>query len=865
MKSISLGILAHVDAGKTTLSEGLLFSTGTVDTLGRVDKKNAYLDTHALERERGITVFSKQAIIEAENTRITLIDTPGHIDFSCEAERALSVQDYAILIVSAPDGVTAHTKTLWHLLAARGVPTFIFVNKTDISDRRREDIMGEISAVLSSHCVDFTKEGTPEFYEACAAQDERLIGEYFETDSLTPDSIAAAIRGRRVFPTLFGSALKLSGVKELLSCVLRHAREPKYSDKFLGARVYKISRDKAGKRLTYLKVTGGVLRPKDVLTMRDPLGNRITEKVEEIRLYSGEKYKSLSEARAGAVVAVTGLSASRIGGGIGFEGDDATSLSPVLDYRIILPADKSPHECYMKFLELTEEDPSLAISYDAGTREIRVKLMGEIQLEILTRLIRDRYGVEVTFDEGRVLYKETLAEPVRGAGHFEPLRHYAEVHLLLEPLPEGSGIVTALDVPPDTLGLNWQRLILTHLEEKMHRGVLTGSPLTDVRITVTAGRAHLKHTEGGDFRRATYRAVRQGLRKGISILLEPTFDFRIELPSAYLGRAMSDVTSRLHGMVRDTAANESTATLEGNAPVYTMRSYATELRAYTSGAGRIVMTPAGYAPCHNADEIIEKFAYDPDLDERNTADSVFCKAGSGYVVPWYEADALMHVEPTGAKRALTEDAPATEGEEAPKRKRSSAYLDAVATDKELERIFEMTYGKIKPRRASERTVNEAARSEAKEKPRKPKKPSDEYLIIDGYNLIFAWDELRRRAELDLSLARDELIRIACNYSAMRRCRVIVVFDAYKRAGADRDLTELGRVSVIYTKESQTADSYIEKTTYDMAKDCFVRVVTSDMQEQLVILGNGALRVSPKEFIAEVSAVSADISELSERR
>ena len=865
MKAISLGILAHVDAGKTTLSEGLLFSSGALDTLGRVDKKSAYLDTHALERERGITVFSKQAIIEADGVRITLIDTPGHIDFSCEAERALSVQDYAILLISAPDGVTAHTKTLWHLLAARGVPTFIFVNKTDISERRRADILGELSAVLSSHCVDFSREGSPEFYEACAAQDEVLIGEYFETDTLSEDSIAAAIKKRRIFPTLFGSALKLNGVRELLSCVTKYTREPSYSDKFFGARVYKISRDKVGKRLTYLKVTGGALRPKDVITLRDPLGNTVTEKVEEIRLYSGEKYKSLTEAKAGSVVAVTGLSSSRVGGGIGFEGDDMTSLSPVLDYRIILPRDKSPHECYMRFLELTEEDPSLAISYDEETKEIRVKLMGEIQLEILTRLIRDRFDVDVSFDEGRVLYKETLAEPVRGAGHFEPLRHYAEVHLLLEPLPEGSGIVTALDVPPDTLGLNWQRLILTHLEEKMHRGVLTGSPLTDVRITVTAGRAHLKHTEGGDFRRATYRAVRQGLRKGVSILLEPTFDFRIELPLASLGRAMSDVTSRLHGTVKDTTTTEDTATLEGNAPVYTMRSYATELRAYTSGAGRIVMTPAGYAPCHNAEEIIEKFAYDADLDERNTADSVFCKAGSGYVVPWYKADALMHVEPTGVKRVVTEDVPTVEGEDAPKKKKSSAYLDAVATDKELERIFEMTYGKIKPRRASERTVNEAVRSEANNKPKKPKKPSDEYLIIDGYNLIFAWDELRRKAELDLSLARDELIRIACNYSAMRKCRVIVVFDAYKRQGADRDLTELGRVSVIYTKESQTADSYIEKATYDMAKDAFVRVVTSDMQEQFVILGNGAFRVSPKEFISEVSAVSSDISELSEKR
>lgn len=861
MKNIVAGILAHVDAGKTTLTEGLLYASGAIQTLGRVDKRNAYLDTHEIERERGITVFSKQAVIELSDTKITLIDTPGHIDFSCEAERAISVQDYAILLISAQDGVTAHTKTLWHLLSAKRVPTFIFVNKTDISDRRREDIMGELRATLSGGCVDFTNDSTPDFFESTASLDEALMAEFFENDTLEHKSIVKAIKKRRVFPCFFGSALKMRGVSEFLSAFDKYTEEPAYTESYFGAKIYKISRDKAGKRLTYMKITGGVLLPKDTVTLRDTLGNPVYEKVEEIRVYSGEKFKSAQRATAGTVCAVTGLTASRIGGGIGFEADDSATLFPVLDYRIILPKEESPYECYLKFLALTEEDPTLGISYDAGTKEMRVKLMGEIQLEVLKRLILDRFGISVDFDEGKVLYKETVAEPVRGAGHFEPLRHYAEVHLLIEPLPEGSGIVTAVDVPPDTLAVNWQRLVLSHLEERAHKGVLTGSPLTDVRITLTAGRAHLKHTEGGDFRKATFRALRQGLRKGVSVLLEPMFDFRIELPQISLGRAMSDVTVKLHGAVLDTQINGELATLEGRAPVATMRSYPTELRAYTSGAGKIVMTPAGYAPCHNTDEVIELMNYDPDLDERNSADSVFCKNGSGYVVPWYEADALMHVSPDGIRRDVIE-ADEPEGTQTqPTAKKKSAYLDGVAEDKELMRIFEATYGKVKPRRFNEKTVNEAS-VKKDEKPRKAKPRKEEYLIIDGYNLIFAWDDLRRMAENDIALARDALIRIACNYSAMKKCRVIVAFDAYKRKGADRELEEIGGVSVIYTKEAQTADAYIEKTTYEIASEHFVRVVTSDMQEQFVILGNGAYRVSPREFKAELDVVLADISELS---
>ncbi len=854
---IALGILAHVDAGKTTLTEGLLYTSGAIDKIGRVDKRDSYLDSHLIERERGITVFSKQAVIEYEGRRITLIDTPGHIDFSCEAERALSVQDYAVLLVSAPDGVTAHTKTLWHLLASRHIPTFIFVNKTDIADRRREDILAELQTVLSSGCVDFTSDGTPEFFEAAAATDERLIEEFFESGGLLTESLIHAIKKRRIFPVYFGSALKMRGVSELLSGFLKYSEPPAYPEGLFGAKIYKIGRDRAGKRLTYMKITGGTLRPKDTVTVRDAHGEGLAQKVEEIRLYSGDKYKSLGECPSGSVVAVTGLDSSRVGGGIGFEPDDITTLAPVLDYRIILPEGVSPYEAYLKFLVLTEEDPSLGISYEQATREIRVKLMGEIQLEVMGRVILDRFGIKVGFDEGKVLLKETIAEPVRGAGHFEPLRHYAEVHLLLEPMPEGSGIVTATDCPTDVLALNWQRLILTHLEEKMHRGVLTGSPITDVKITLTAGKAHLKHTEGGDFRQATYRAVRQALRKAESVLLEPTFDFKIELPRDSLGRAMTDITTALKGRIDSTDIKEDMAQIVGNATVATLRSYPNILRSYTAGAGKIVMLPAGYAPCHNTEEMLERYAYNPDLDERNTADSVFCRAGSGYAVPWYEADAMMHITPEGQRRDDTAaDCGGSEGAAPakPTGNFKSNYERDVHEDKELMRIFESTYGKIKQRKVYEKTENSAP-AEKKEKPRKLKPAGDEYLIIDGYNLIFAWDELRKISESDLALARDRLVLYACNYAAMKRCRVLVVFDAYRRIDNKGEEEQLGNVTVIYTKTKQTADAYIERTTYEIADEHTVRVVTSDGDVQFIILGNGALRVSPKEFIEECRALA----------
>ena len=748
------------------------------------------------------------------------------------------------MLISATDGVTAHTKTLWHLLASKSVPTFIFVNKTDISDRTHRQILDELRCNLSSRCVDFTLDSTPDFYEACASADERLMEEFFSTDSVDTDGIRHSISKRRIFPCFFGSALKMRGVEELLSGIDKYTLEKNYSDSVFGAKIYKISRDVQGKRLSYLKVTGGSLKPKDTVEITLPSGEVVNEKIEEIRLYSGDKYKSISKAPAGTVCAVLGLTSTRVGMGLGFEPSDTQSLSPVLDYRMLLPKGANTYETYMRLTALAEEDPSLALSYEPATHEIRVRLMGEIQIEVLKRVIFDRFGVSVDFDEGEILYKETIADSVLGAGHFEPLRHYAEVHLRLDPLPEGSGIISATECETDTLSLNWQRLIITHIEERVHRGVLTGSPLTDVKITLTAGKAHLKHTEGGDFRQATYRAIRQGLMKGECVLLEPTFDFRIELPRDNLGRLMNDITS-MHGRAAAPEINEHTAILEGNCPVATMRSYASELRAYTRGEGRIALTVGPYMPCHNTEEVIARRGYVAELDERNPAGSVFCKGGSGYAVPWNEADELMHVTPTGISRELAEQAAA------PRVAKKLDYRGTVEEDKELMRIFESTYGKIKKRTVSEKRENAAPVTEKKERPKKQKPRGEEYIIIDGYNFIFAVDPLRRAAESDLARARDLLTRLMCDYAAYRKCRVIIAFDAYKRRGGEGSVEEIGPVTVVYTKESQTADSYIERTTYEIAEEHSVRVVTSDYQEQLVILGSGGLRVSAREFYSEI--------------
>lgn len=844
MKNIAVGILAHVDAGKTTLSEGLLYSCGATARLGRVDKRDAFLDNHSLERERGITIFSHQAILERPNTRITLIDTPGHIDFSCEAERAISVQDYAILVISATDGVTAHTKTLWHLLAAKRVPTFIFVNKLDIADRTRAQLLSEITTVLSSQAVDFTLDKGEEFYERCAGADEGLMEEFFACESLKVESIKQAISRRKIYPVYFGSALKMRGVEEFLSSFDKYTLQKTYHKTLFGAKVYKISRDSAGKRLSYIKITGGTLHPKDTVEITLEGGERVYEKVEEIRLYSGEKYKSLSVAEAGTVCAVLGLGSTKVGMGLGFETGDSATLEPVLDYRLILPREANSYETFMRLMVLAEEDPSLALSYEPETHEIRVRLMGEIQTQVLKRIIFDRFGIAVDFDEGEILYKETLSDTVFGAGHFEPLRHYAEVHLRLDPLPQGSGIICTTECPTDTLALNWQRLVLTHLEERVHRGVLTRAPLTDVKITLTAGKAHLKHTEGGDFRQATYRAVRQALMKGDKVLLEPTFDFHIELPMDNLGRLMTDISA----MQGSTSASEfigDTAILEGNCPVATMRSYASELRAYTRGEGKIALSVGPYRPCHNTAEVISRVGYNPELDERNPAGSVFCKGGSGYAIPWNEADDMMHITATGVPKEIAEQT------EAPRVAKKLDYRGTVEEDKELMRIFESTYGKIKPRKVSERQENAAPSEQKRERTKKMKPRGDDYIIIDGYNFLFAIPEMRKMAESDMARARDVLARMMCDFAAFRRCKVIIVFDAYNRQGGEGSCEQLGPVSVVYTKESQTADAFIERTTYEISDEHSVRVVTSDYQEQLVILGNGGLRVSAREFYSEL--------------
>lgn len=851
MKRLTVGIMAHVDAGKTTLTEGLLYASGTIDKLGRVDKRNSFLDTETLERERGITIFSKQATLSFLDTEITIVDTPGHVDFSEEAERALSVEDFAILVISAPNGVESHTKTLWNLLSARKIPTFIFVNKTDITEKTKKELISELKAILSPCCVDFSSGDTK--IEDAAGSDPALIEEFFDTGTLSDDSIQNAILERKLFPCFFGSALKMTGVREFLTDFDKYTKKIRYSERLFGAKIYKINRDPSGKRLSYMKITGGKISAKDIITVKSREGEIYSEKIDEIRLYSGSKYKSLKTAEAGMLVAVLGPAKTEAGLGLGFEKNDEITLTPVLDYKMILPRDINVYDFYTKLSSLREQAPSLAISYEERTKEIRVRLMGEIQIEVLKRIIKDRLSIDVDFGEGGVLYKETIESAVVGRGHFEPLRHYAEVHLLLEPLPRGSGIVCETDVSLDLLSLNWQRLVLTHLEEKAHRGVLTGSPITDIKITLKAGRAHLKHTEGGDFRQATYRAVRQGLMKAKSILLEPTFNFRIELPDTYLGKLMNDITA-MRGNIDAPIFENGSAILTGYCPVSTIRSYATELRAYTAGEGKIQLTNGDYIPVESPEEIIEKIGYNPELDERNTPNSVFCKGGSGYVVPWQEADALMHIstEDGSEDKILTERAI---------RQQKVSYESSAEEEKELMRIFENTYGKIKERRINEKVENSADTAPTQKKAKKPKKKGEDVLIIDGYNFIFANDEWRRMAETDISLARDGLTRVMCDYSAFRKVRVIIVFDAYKRGGGEGGSERYGDVTVVYTRENQTADSYIEKTAHDLADEHSVRVVTSDFDEQLVILGVGALRVSAREFAAELRLNDKEIKEI----
>ena len=869
MKRLVVGLLAHVDSGKTTLAEGLLYRAGVLRKLGRVDHRDAFLDTDSRERARGITIFAKQAVLAlpaaagAEACELTLLDTPGHVDFSAEAERALQVLDYAVLVVSGTDGVQAHTETLWKLLARYRVPTFVFVNKMDLPGADAAVRLRELRGRFGDGCVDFSAVPDPEALALCS---EPLMNEVLENGAASPETVVTAIARRQVFPVFFGAALRLDGLDGLLRGLQTLTRTPPRWPEF-GARVFKISED-AGTRLTWLKITGGVLQVKAVL----PGG----EKADALRLYNGGKFRLISEAYPGMVVAAAGPAATRPGQGLGAEADaDTPLLEPVLNYRVESAAD--PHTLLKALQTLEDEAPQLHVNWRDDLGEVHVQLMGEVQLEILQNILQERFGLDVTFSEGGILYKETLTAAVEGIGHYEPLRHYAEVHLLLEPAPRGSGVQLAADCPPDTLAENWQRLILTHLAERTHPGVLIGAPLTDVRITLAAGRAHQKHTEGGDFRQATYRAVRQGLRMAAAgdgvQLLEPWYDFTLELPADALGRAMADV-QRMCGSFNapETLPNsENTVRLTGRLPVATARGYAREVAAYTHGLGRWAVLPAGYDACHNTDEVLAAAGYDPDADTDNPADSVFCSHGAGYLVKWDEVPARAHVS-SGLERRLG-TAPAAgqtqeEDEANARRRRASAYCGTLEQDKELLAIFERTYGKIK-RRGGVDDAKKAARAAlhtapAASVPAAPVPAGPDYLLVDGYNVIFAWDALRRLADGSLDAARRRLMDILCNYAGYKRCVPILVFDAYKVRGGAREVEKYHNLYVVYTREAETADMYIERATHELAREHRTRVVSSDGAEQIIVMGHGALRVSARAFEEEVNAVEKEIREFLEQ-
>ena len=855
MKKIVVGILAHVDSGKTTLSEAMLYLSGTISKLGRVDSKNSFLDTFSLERSRGITIFSKQALLKYKNTDITLIDTPGHVDFSAETERTLQVLDYAILVISATDGVQSHTQTLWKLLAKYNVPCFIFVNKTDLDGADRDVVLCQLKTKLSDNCVDFNLPDD-ELNENIALCDETLLEKY-ENDALDKYDVASAVKNRKIFPCMFGSALKLDGVDAFMDLLNDYTEMPAYGTDF-GAKVYKISEDK-GQRLTMMKITGGSLKVKEVLKSEKNIN---AEKVNQIRLYSGEKFTAVDEAQAGTVCAVTGITFTNSGDGLGTEDNSSMPvLTPVLTYTVNVPDGTDAHTVLSNMKILEGEDPQLKVEWNERYSEIHVKLMGDIQLEVLQTLFADRFGIDISFGKGSIIYKETIEEAVEGVGHFEPLRHYAEVHLLLKPGKRGSGLVFKTECKEDVLDKNWQRLILTHLYEKTHIGVLTGSPITDMEIILKSGKAHPKHTEGGDFRQATYRAVRQGLRSAKSVLLEPYYDFTLEVPTENVGRAMSDIQF-MHGTFNPPETNGENSVFTGSAPVSTMYDYARDVRMYTHGKGKLVCTLKGYEPCHNSDEVIAEFGYDPDSDTDNTCDSVFCSKGSGYTVKWDEVKSHMHLPSILST-------PKSEYAQTFSKSRVSSYADKkdlFALDKELMEIFEQTYGPIKnknPNNSHFSFTEKAKTPNPKKLPKVPKYEGPEYLLVDGYNVIFAWDNLNKLAENSIDGARNALINILCNYQGYKKCEVIVVFDAYKVKGNHREIEKVNNITVVYTKEAETADMYIEKASLDLAKKHKVRVVTSDALEQVIILGNGALRVSSREFQAEVSAAEQTIRNIIE--
>ena len=849
-KQIVLGILAHVDSGKTTLSEAMLYRAGVTRRLGRVDHKDAFLDTDALEKARGITIFSKQALLTAGDTDITLLDTPGHVDFSTETERTLQVLDYAVLVVSGTDGVQSHTETLWRLLRRYHVPTFVFVNKMDLPGMERQELLAQLNRRLGEGFVDFCAEKADRD-EALALCDENLMDRMLDAGQLQDADLIPAIARRHVFPCWFGAALKLEGVDALLDGLDRYTRPAPALEAF-GAKVFKVSQDEQGARLTWLRVTGGELKVKAQLT-GEADGEPWAEKANQLRLYSGAKYTLTEAIGPGQVCAVTGLTKARPGEGLGAERDsDLPVLEPVLSYQVLLPEGADVHAALGKLHRLEEEEPQLHVVWNETLGEIHVQLMGEIQLEVLRNLLAERFGLEVEFGPGGILYKETITEPMEGVGHYEPLRHYAEVHLKLEPLPRGSGMQFAADCREEVLDKNWQRLVLTHLEEKQHLGVLTGSPLTDVKITLIAGRAHLKHTEGGDFRQATYRAVRQGLMLAKSQLLEPWYAFRLEVPAENIGRAMSDI-QRMEGTFDPPESGEETAVLTGFAPVSTMRSYPMEVVSYTRGRGHLSLTLDGYRPCHNAQEVIAAIGYEPEHDLDNPADSVFCAHGAGFVVPWEQVRSHMHVDSGWGKSTRPEQ------EAAVPQRRAMAYRATLEEDAELLKIFERTYGPIK--RDPLAAFRPVQKRERPDFAAEQWEIAPEYLLVDGYNIIFAWDELNALSKESLDAARHKLMDILCNYQGFQKCVLILVFDAYRVPGSPGSIEQYHNIHVVYTKEAETADMFIERVTHEIGRNRRVRVATSDGMEQIIILGHGALRVSARMFHEEVQNVEKQIRAL----
>lgn len=848
-KHICAALLAHVDAGKTTLSEALLYESGVIRTRGRVDHKDAFLDTSPLERERGITIFSKQACFSYGNMDVTMLDTPGHVDFSSEMERTLQVIDYAVLIISGTDGVQGHTETVWKLLQKYRIPTFFFVNKMDLPGADKAAVLKELQAKLSPYCVDFTEEEGL-LCENVAMCEETLLETYLEEGTFDlKKEVRRLVSGTLLYPCYFGSALQNEGVEALLEGLESYTKMPEYQKEFAG-KVYKITRDDAGQRLTHMKLTGGELKLRDEI---EGIG-----KVNEIRVYSGEKYTLQQEVKAGDICAVPGFTDTYAGQGVGKEADFcANQLAPVCNYQILLPEGTEEAIAWRQLKQLEEEDPNLHLSWQAQTREIFIQPMGEVQLEVIKRMVSERYGMDIAFGSATILYRETIENTVIGMGHFEPLRHYAEVHLKMEPLPRGSGLQFVTECSEDELDLNWQRLILTHLGEKEFTGVLTGSPITDIKFTLIAGRAHLKHTEGGDFRQATYRAVRQGLRQAKSRLLEPMYQFRMEVPMEQIGRVMSDV-GKMHGTFRQQPDDGEMSAIEGICPVASMAGYGTEFAAFTKGRGRMTLSFCGYEPCHNESEVVKNCKYDPDADVENTADSVFCAHGSGFVVPWNEVAKHVHVDTSIKKRQPVKTTTATPKE--PSKKNSK-----MSEEKELQAIFERTFGPVKTR------VETPAKKVIKAEPWKTKtkeyKPvyEEEYLLVDGYNIIFAWDELKALAAENLEGARTKLMEIMCNYQGFCGCHLILVFDAYKVKGNPGSVEQFHNISVVYTKEAETADMYIEKTTKEIARKKRVRVATSDGMEQIIILGHGATRISARAFQEEVKRVNDRIAEEVERR